>query len=59
MLYEVITRKLLAETELSLVFSGGPGDAPACAELAEKLGDRAQNMARITSYNVCYTKLLR
>ncbi len=43
--FEELSRKLLAETGLNLVFAGGTGDAPACAELAGILGDRAQNMA--------------
>jgi heptosyltransferase-2 len=38
--FEKLARKLLDQTSLQLVFSGGAGDASACEELAAKMGDR-------------------
>lgn len=47
--FEELSRTLLGETNLNLVFAGGGGDAPACEELAEKLGDRTVSVAGKTS----------
>jgi heptosyltransferase-2 len=47
--FEKLALRLLSETDLSIVFSGGPGDATACNELSEKLGERAMNLAGSTS----------
>lgn len=47
--FESLARKMLDRTHLSIVFAGGPGDAPACEELAAKLGDRASSVAGQTT----------
>ncbi|MDZ8117470.1 lipopolysaccharide heptosyltransferase II [Pontiella agarivorans] len=47
--FEQLSRMLLDQTDLRLVFAGGSGDAPACEELAEKLGGRTESVAGRTS----------
>ncbi len=47
--FEELTHKLLKGRDESIVFAGGPGDAPACEALAEKAGDRCCSVAGKTS----------
>ena len=67
-LYRETGLELLAEEEYRRILSLNPGFEPATVELAglcEKRGEIDAALAvyrralRITSYNVCYTKLLR
>ncbi|WP_372846294.1 lipopolysaccharide heptosyltransferase II [Pontiella sp.] len=47
--FEALAKRILSETELSIVLAGGGGDAPACEMLAAKLGGRAQSVAGKTT----------
>lgn len=47
--FEELGKRILSETGLSIVFAGGAGDAFACETLAEKLGERASNLAGKTN----------
>ncbi len=47
--FEALSRLLLHETAHQIIFAGGGGDAEACEELKEKLGDRTTSVAGKTS----------
>ncbi|QBG46975.1 lipopolysaccharide heptosyltransferase II [Verrucomicrobia bacterium S94] len=47
--FEELARRFLNETRFRIVFAGGGGDADACEELVEKLGDRTISVAGKTS----------
>ena len=47
--FEELTDKLLKHRSESIVFAGGPSDAPACEELAKKAGNRCCSVAGKTS----------
>lgn len=43
--FEELALRIINATDLHVVFAGGAGDAPACDELAEKLGARTSSLA--------------
>ena len=43
--FEELALRIISATDLNLVFAGGKGDAPACGQLAGKLGARASSLA--------------
>ncbi len=47
--FKTLAQKILAETELSIVFAGGTADAEACEELAAALGDKTVSVAGCTN----------
>ncbi len=47
--FEALARSILNAADCQVVFAGGGGDAPACDELAERLGDRTLSVAGKTS----------
>ncbi|VGO13361.1 ADP-heptose--LPS heptosyltransferase 2 [Pontiella desulfatans] len=47
--FEELAKRILAETDLALVFAGGAADASACEELSERLGRRSTSVAGKTN----------
>ena len=47
--FKTLAQKILAETDLSIVFAGGTGDAEACEELAKDLGEKTISVAGKTN----------
>ncbi len=43
--FETLAQRLIAETNFSIVFAGGAADAPACEELAGRMGEQAASVA--------------